>query len=105
MRKTEVWFGIVGGAAGIAIAALTLAEALPYVQQMDKLYTVICLCAGIAAMVGALLVPKHHVAGAVVMAASLVAVIIFGFPWQSVSAVLLIISATLSLAPVRESNN
>jgi len=105
VRKTELWFGLVGGAAGILIAVLTLAEALPYAQQMDRPFAVICACAGAAGIAGALFVPKHHVVGSVIMAIALIVIIIFGFPWQSVSAVLLIISATLSLAPVREPSN
>jgi hypothetical protein len=102
MRKTELWFGVCGGALGVAIAALTYFEALPYAQQPDKLYSVICAAAGVTGIAGALLVPKRNVAGSVIMAVALIAVTYFGFPWQSVSAVLLIISATLSLAPVRE---
>jgi hypothetical protein len=105
VRKTELWFGIIGGAVGILVAALTLAEVLPYAQQQDKLYALICMGAGAAGITGALFVPRHHVAGSVIMAIGLVVIIIFGFPWQSVSAVLMIISATLSLAPVREPSN
>jgi hypothetical protein len=102
MRKTELWFGVCGGALGVAIAALTYFEVLPYAQQPDKLYAVICAAAGVTGIAGALLVPKRNVAGSVIMAVALIAVTYFSFPWQSVSAVLLIISATLSLAPVRE---
>ena len=86
----------------MAIAVLTVFEVLPYAEQPDKLATIICAVAGVVGIVGALLVPRHHVAGSVVMAVALIAVTYFGFPWQSVSAVLLIISATLALAPVRE---
>jgi hypothetical protein len=102
MRKTELWFGVCGGAVGILIAVLTYFGALPYAHEPDKLFTLICAVAGAAGIAGALIVPKHHVAGSVIMAISMVAVTYFGFPWQSVSAVLLIVSATLSLAPVRE---
>lgn len=102
MRKTELWFGICGGASGVLIGALSLWGVLPYASEMDKLYAYLCMAAGAMSIIGALLVPSHHVAGSVIMAAGLVAVTIFGFPWQSVTAVLLIISATLSLAPVRE---
>lgn len=105
VRKTELWFGMIGGAAAILIGALTFAEVLPYAQQADKLYALICIGAGAMSIAGALFVPRHHVAGSAIMAIGLVVVIIFGFPWQSVSAVLLIISATLSLAPVREPSN
>lgn len=101
MRKTELLFGICGGAAGVLIATLTLFGMLPYAQPIDKLPVLICAGAGTASIAGALLVPRHHVAGSVIMAIGMVAVTYFGFPWQSVSAVLLIISATLSLAPVR----
>jgi len=101
-RRTEFWFGLCGGAAGVVIAALTFFEILPYVGQMDKLAAIICAVAGAVGIVGALLIPRHHVAGSVVMAVALIAVTYFGFPWQSVSAVLLIISASLALAPVRE---
>jgi len=102
MRKTELWFGLCGGAVGVAIAALSYFEVLPYVEQPDKLSAIICACAGAVGIAGALLVPKHHVAGSVIMAVALIAVTYFGFPWQSISAVLFIISATLSLAPVRK---
>ena len=102
MRKTELWFGVCGGAAGILIAVLTYYGVLPLANEPDRLFALICAAAGAAGIAGALLVPKHHVAGSVIMAAGMVAVTYFGFPWQSVSAVLLIVSATLSLAPVRE---
>ncbi len=102
MRKTELWFGICGGAASVLIAALSFFEVLPYAPQLDKLYAFICAGAGIVSIFGALLVPGRHIAGSVIMTAGLVVITIFGFPWQSVAAVLLIISATLSLAPVRE---
>jgi len=101
-RKTELWFGLCGGAVGVVIAALTYFEVLPYAGQPDKLAAIICAAAGAVGIAGALLVPRHHVAGSVIMAIALIAVTYFGFPWQSVSAVLLIISATLALAPVRE---
>lgn len=105
-RKTELWFGICGGAAGIVIAALAWFGALPpYAQEPDKLSAIICACCGAVGIVGAAFVPKHHLAGSVIMTAALVVITIYGFPWQSVSAVLLIISATLSLAPVREPLN
>ena len=103
MRKTELWFGICGGAASVLIAALTYFEGLPYTPHLDKLVdAMICAGAGVASIIGALLVPRHHVAGSVIMAAGLVAVTIFGFPWQSVAAVLLVVSATLSLTPERK---
>lgn len=105
MRKTDLWFGVCGGAAGIIIAALTWFGALPHAQEPDRLYALVCACCGAAGIAGALLVPRHHLAGSVIMTAALVVITIFGFPWQSVSAVLLIISATLSLAPVREPLN
>ncbi len=102
MRKTELWFGLCGGIVGVAVAALTYFEVLPYAGQPDKLAAVICAVGGVVGIFGALLVPKHHVMGSVIMAIALITVTYFGFPWQSVSAVLLIISATLALAPVRE---
>ncbi len=102
MRKTELIFGVCGGAAGVAVAALTWFQLLPYARQPDKLSVLLCACAGVLGIVGALLVPRHHVVGSVAMAIGMIAVTYFGFPWQSLSAVLLVISATLALAPVRE---
>ncbi|MGI5850276.1 MAG: hypothetical protein ACOX8Q_09495 [Christensenellales bacterium] len=109
MRKTEILFGITAGTIGFVLAALSIFMLLPYstetikAQPADvlKTYAVICMAANAAGFIGALLVLKNNILGAVIMAAAMIAVLIFGFPWQSFSAVLFIISVVMATVPVK----
>ena len=101
MRKTELWFGVIAGAAGLLLGALSLAGILPYTAAAVSTHAVICIGANAAGIAGAVLVQRHHIFGSVIMAAVMVVVMFFGFPWQSVSAVMYIIAVVLAVVPVR----
>lgn len=104
MRKTEFIFGLCAGTAGVLLAALSLLSLLPYLPEpgtADHTYAFICLAANIFGIFGALIVQKYNIAGAVIMAAAVIAVMLFGFPWQSLPAVLYIISVVMAAVPVK----
>ena len=108
MRKTEAWIGLCAGIIGISIAVLSLFSLLPYSAQIFKsdagilqAYAYICIAANAAGFIGALLVLKNNIAGAAIMAASMIAIMFFGFPWQSISAMLYIISLVMATVPVK----
>ncbi len=111
MRKTEIGFGIIASAAGMALSLLSMFAILPYSEQIminypaDIVwtYSIICLATNVIGLAGALLVLKNHVLGSIVMAVVMIAVLVFGFPWQSIPAVLYIISVVLAMVPVRKS--
>ena len=108
MRKTEFIFGLCAGASGLVLAALSLFSLLPHLPGPDPLrqtYAFICLAANLFGVFGALIVQKYNIAGAAVMAASTIAVMLFGFPWQSLPAVLYIISLVMAAVPVKTAVN
>jgi hypothetical protein len=43
--------------------------------------------------------PKNNIAGAGLMAACLIMILIFGFPWQSLPAVVYVISVVMAVVP------
>ena len=107
-KKTEIFFGVGGSLAGLAVSALSLFSVLPYNTETMAvspdtiaLYAVICLAANAAGFAGALLVQKSNMLGSVVMSVAMVVVMMFGFPWQSIAAVLYIISVVMAMAPER----
>ncbi|MDD5018435.1 MAG: hypothetical protein PHO15_10080 [Eubacteriales bacterium] len=106
MKKTEICFGVGGGLAGLIVALLSLFLLLPYSTETIiippetiKIDAVVCLAANVVGITGALLVQKNNLLGSAVMSVALVVVLFFGFPWQSISAVLYIISVVMALAP------
>lgn len=99
MRKTEFIFGICAGAAGLALGLLSLFSLLP--DSGSQTYAFICLGANVLGILGALIVQKNNVAGALSMAVSMLTLMFFGFPWQSLPAVLYIISFVLAAVPVK----
>lgn len=103
MRKTECVFGLLAGAAGIALAMLALFSLLPYPPGSDngETYAAFCLAANALGITGALFVQKNNIFGALSMAVSMLALMFFGFPWQSLPAVLYIISVVLAAVPVK----
>ena len=101
MRKTEMVFGISAGAVGLLLAALSLTGILPYADTPVSAHAVICLCANAAGIVGAVFVRRHHILGSAIMAAVMVVVMCFGFPWQSIPAVMYIIAVVMAVVPVR----
>jgi len=106
MRKLEFWIGTSAGVIGIVLAALSMAMLLPYsadtAKEIIRTYAAVCMAANAAGIVGAVLVRKHHILGSAVMAPALVVGLFFGFPWQSISAVLYIMGIVLAVVPVRE---
>lgn len=109
MRKTEVVLGLFAGTSGIALSVLSMLMILPYSAQSIKTlstemifaYGVVCLIANGVGIAGAMVVPKNHVLGSIIMGAAVITVLCFGFPWQSISAVFFIISVVLAVVPVR----
>ena len=109
MRKTETGLGIAAGASGIILGLLSLMGVLPYrsgslvTHDADTVVVIglVLIAVNVAGIIGALTVRKHHVIGSVVMAAVTVAVLILGFPWQSLPAVIYIMSVVMALVPVK----
>lgn len=110
MRKTEIGFGIIASASGLLLSFLSLYAILPYSAEIMidypahiiRTYSIICMAAHVVGFAGALLVMKNHVLGSIVMAVVMINVLIFGFPWQSIPAVLYIISVVLAMVPVKK---
>ncbi len=111
MRKTEMIFGLCAGVAGILLAVLSLTSLLPWPEkalaypETLKAYAVVCIAANALGALGALLVQKHNIPGAVIMAVSMLALLFFGFPWQTLPAVLYIISVVMATVPVKTAAN
>lgn len=110
MRKMEIGLGVVAGIVGIVFAVLSMYEILPYstkdvIMPHDaasvQTYAIILLAANALGIAGAVLVKWHHVMGSVIMMLVAFASLIFGFPWQSITAVIYIISVVLAVVPVK----
>lgn len=106
MRKTEIFLGIFAGFIGIILAVLFMLNILPYKFEIPDANTVftfgiILAGANITGIIGALLVNKNNILGAAVMAAVTITVMIFGFPWQSLPAVIYIMSVVMAVVPVK----
>lgn len=109
MRKTELLFGLCAGLVGLIFAVLALFSLLPFspdaVHHLSestlRTYAVICIAANAAGILGALIVQKSNIAGALIMTAALIALMFFGFPWQSFSTVLYVISVVMAAVPVK----
>lgn len=102
MRKTEMILGIAAGAAGGIIALLSAFNILPFLPEHSRgavYWAGICLCANAVGTAGAFIVPKNNIAGAGLMAACLIMILIFGFPWQSLPAVVYVISVVMAVVP------
>jgi hypothetical protein len=107
MRKTELWLGVGAGTAGVLLAVLSLFGVLPYSPQAltasssVTLSAVVCAAANIIGIAGAVTVQRHHIMASAVMTVVMVVVLFFGFPWQSIPAVVYIMSVVLALVPVK----
>lgn len=105
MRKTEMVYGLFAATLGIALGVLFLLDLLPHSQIVPyvhkPIYAIICIVANMVAIAGAIVVTKRNMIGAFIMAGAMIAVMVFGFPWQSISAVPLTISVVLAMAPVK----
>ena len=113
MRKTEMWFGICAGGIGFALAISSFFSILPYTQATLSLfdeatiknYAVICMAANAVGIFGALIVQKRNIMGAIIMSSCMIVIMFFGFPWQSLSAVMYIIAVVMATVPVRIAKN
>ncbi len=103
MRKTEIFLGIFAGFIGIILAVLFMLNILPYKFEVSdaSIFGIILAGANITGIIGALLVNKNNILGAAVMAAVTITVMIFGFPWQSLPAVIYIMSVVMAVVPVK----
>jgi hypothetical protein len=110
MRKTEIGLGVAAGLTGIVLAVLSMLGVLPYstkdvIMPHDaasvQTYAIILLAVNALGVIGAVLVKWQHVAGSVIMTLVTFTVLIFGFPWQSITAVVYIISVVLAMVPVK----
>ena len=105
MRKTEMVYGLFAGTLGIVLGVLFLLDLLPHSQIVPythkPVYAIICIVANVVGIFGALVVTRRNMIGAFIMAGAMIAVMVFGFPWQSISAVPMTISVVLAMAPVK----
>ncbi len=104
MRKTELTLGLIASISGLVLTALSFMGVTHYLE--DTLAASACsgyilLGANILGIIGALSVMKHHIAGSVMMLLATTSVMLFGFPWQSISAVVYIMAVVLALVPVK----
>lgn len=109
MRKTEIGLGIAAGAAGMVLGLLSVLGILPYAQEMmqntEQLMVFGYLLIGVNALgiIGALMIARHHIFGSVLMAAVIVLILVFGFPWQAFPAVVYFMSVVMAVVPVKVS--
>jgi hypothetical protein len=106
MRKTEIVLGVCAGVAGLLLAVFSALSLLPYLAEYSKdiqTGAVICMIANAAGIVGAFIVHKSNMAGAAVMAACLIVILFYGFPWQSIPAVMYVVSVVMAAVPVKMS--
>jgi hypothetical protein len=104
MRKTELTLGLIAGICGLVLAVLSLkgvTHYLPGTLAVAPYSGYVLLGANVVGIIGALLVLKHHVAGSVAMVLATAAVMVFGFPWQTISAVVYIMAVVLAVVPVK----
>lgn len=96
-------FGVVAGSIGIILAVLFLLDVLPYSQFVEHThnttYAIICIVANAIGLGAGLLVRKRHFLASIIMAAVMVVVVCFGFPWQVIPAVMYIISVVMAVVP------
>jgi hypothetical protein len=101
MRKTEVVLGISAGVIGLILAVLSVFFLLP--PKNIQTGAIVCMVANAAGIAGAVVVLKNNIAGAAIMAVCLITVLFYGFPWQSISAVMYVISVVMAAVPVKVS--
>lgn len=110
MRKMEIGLGVAAGIAGLLLAALSMMGVLPYSAkdvflphdaQNVHTYAIVLAAANALGVAGALIVKRHHVLGSLIMFAVTLTVLVFGFPWQCIPAVVYIMSVVLAMVPVK----
>ena len=103
MRKTEMMIGILAAASGTGLGLLFLLGVLPESSLApgvhNAAYALVCIGANLAGLAGALLVRKRHLLGSAFMAAAMIIVMFFGFPWQMIPAVAYAVSVVLAVVP------
>jgi hypothetical protein len=110
MRKLEIGLGVAAGTTGIILSILSMMQILPYTTEDIFLphdaanvqtYAIVLLAANAIGVAGAVIVKWHHVLGSVTMFAVTLIVLVFGFPWQSIPAVVYVMSVVLAMVPVK----
>lgn len=104
MRKTEVTLGACAGAIGLILAVLSAFSLLPYLAEYSKgieTGAIVCMAANAVGIIGAFFVFRNNFAGAAIMAVCLIAILFYGFPWQSLPAVMYVISVVMAAVPVK----
>ncbi len=104
MRKTEMTIGVCAGAAGIILGLLLLFDLFPISPLVSKnanadVYAYICIAANIIGLAGGIIVRKRNFIGSGLMAAVMITIIIFGFPWQMFSVTAYVVSIVLAVVP------
>lgn len=103
MRKTEMVIGVSAGAAGIILGLLFLFELLPVSplkpDAYNAVYAYVCIAANVIGSAGGLLVRKRHFLGSGFMAAAMIIIMFFGFPWQMIPTVAYIVCIVLAVVP------
>ena len=110
MRKLEIGLGVAAGLTGIILSVLSLMQVLPYTESDVLLphdaasvqtYAMVLLAANALGIVGAVIVKWHHLLGSVIMFAVTLVILVFGFPWLCIPAVVYIMSVVLAMVPVK----
>lgn len=104
MRKTEMTLGLIASISGLLLAALSLlgvTDYLPGTLAADAYSGYILLGANVLGLAGALIVLKRHIVGSIAMILAMAVVLLFGFPWQSISGVTYIMAVVLAVVPVK----
>ena len=110
MRKLEIGLGLAAGITGIILSVLSLIQVLPYTTKdlllphdpaSVRTYAIILLAANVLGTFGAVLVKWHHLLGSIIMFVVTLVVLVFGFPWLCIPAVIYFMSVMLAMVPVK----
>lgn len=105
VRNSEISLGVIAGCAGLILSGLSMLNLLPYRPafggEPSLVVGAVLAGANIIGILGALIVGKNHILGAAIMTVVTIAVIVFGFPWQSLPAVIYIMSVVMAAVPVK----
>lgn len=110
MRKLEIGLGMAAGLTGILLSVLSMMQVLPYTTkdvflphdpQSVQTYAIILLAANVIGIAGALIVKRHNLLGSIIMFIVTLVVLVFGFPWLCIPAVVYIMSVVLAMVPIK----
>ncbi len=110
MRKLEIGLGVAAGLTGIILSVLSLMQVLPYTESDVFLphdaaslqtYGIVLLAANICGVIGAIIVKWRNLLGSIVMVIVTLVVLVFGFPWLCIPAVVYVMSVMLAMVPVK----